>query len=121
MSLETLLYSKLKTLVPGNRVYRDIAPPDVTALPRITFQQVGGPAINFLSGDKPSQKRARVQINCWGSQRDSVMALARQVEDTLRAAIVDLSTDVLGAAVSVYEPDTRLYGTHQDFAFAYDD
>lgn len=120
MSLETQIYSALKNLVPGTRVYRDIAPPEITALPRITFQQVGGPAINFLSGDKPSKKRARVQINCWHSRRDDVMALARLVEDTLRAD-GSLATTIEGAAVAVYETDTRLYGARQDFSFAYDD
>lgn len=119
MSLETTLYTALKSLV-SNRVYRDIAPADVSALPRITFQQVGGDAINFLSGEKPSKKWARVQVNCWDDRRDDVMALARQVEDTLRATI-SLGTTVLGAPIAVYERETRLYGSIQDFSVAYDD
>lgn len=119
MSVETQIYSALKTLV-NNRVYRDIAPPEVTALPRITFQQVGGDAINFLSGDRPSKKWARIQCNCWDDRRDDVMALARSVEDALRAE-TDLGTTVLGAPVAVYEPETRLYGSIQDFSVIYDD
>lgn len=119
MSVETQIYSALKSLV-GNRVYRDIAPPDVTALPRITFQQVSGEAINFLEGGRPSKKRARFQINCWGTRRDDVMALARQVEDTMRTAPA-LQATVLGAATAIYEDDTKLYGAMQDFNVAYDD
>lgn len=119
MSVETQIYTALKNLV-SNRVYRDIAPPEVTTLPRITFQQVGGDAINFLSGDRPSKKWARVQVNVWGSRRDDVMALARQVEDTLRGTVA-LGTTVMGAPIAVYENDTRLYGSHQDFSFSYDD
>jgi uncharacterized protein DUF3168 len=119
MSLETQLYTALKGLV-SNRVYRDIAPANVTTLPRITFQQVGGDAINFMSGDKPSKKLARVQVNCWDDRRDDVMALARLVEDTLRATLT-LGTTVLGAAIAVYEPDTKLFGSMQDFSVSYDD
>lgn len=120
MSVETLIYSALKNLA-SNRVYRDIAPPTVTALPRITFQQVGGEAINFLdAATVPSKKHARFQVNCWDDRRDDAMALAREVEDTLRA-VSALHTTVLGAAVAVYEEDTRLYGAMQDFSFWYAD
>jgi hypothetical protein len=119
MSLETLLYTALKSLV-SNRAYRDIAPADITALPRITFQQVGGDAINFLSGDTPSKKWARIQVNCWDDRRDDVMALARQVEDTMRDA-TGLQATVLGAQIAVYEDDTKLFGSIQDFSVAYDD
>jgi len=118
MSVETLMYSSLKTLV-SNHVYRDIAPADVTTLPRITFQQVGGQAINFLNGT-PSKKRARIQVNCWDARRDDVMALARLVEDTLRT-VSTLQATVLGAAVAIYEEDTKLFGALQDFDVAYDD
>lgn len=118
MSVETLLYSALKSLV-SNHVYRDIAPAEVTALPRITFQQVGGEAINFLIG-VPSKKRARIQVNCWDDRRDDVMALARQVEDTMRTA-TGLQATVLGAASAVYEDETKLFGSIQDFSVAYDD
>jgi hypothetical protein len=124
MSLETAVYSTLKGLVE-NRVFRDIAPDDRPTLPRITFQQVGGRAVNFMSGDKPSKKNARVQINCWGLRRDDVMALARLVEDAMRANTL-LATTVLGSAVSTFEPKAApngadLYGAMQDFSVWYDD
>jgi len=119
VSVETLLYTALKNLT-SNRVYRDISPAEVTALPRITFIQVGGQAINFLSGETPSKKLARMQINVWHSRRDDAMALMRQVEDTMRTA-TGLQATVLGAAIAVYEEDTKLYGAFQDFSVAYDD
>jgi hypothetical protein len=125
MSLETAIYSTLKTLV-DSRVYRDIVPGDKAhLLPRITFQQVGGQAVNFLSGDVPSKKNARVQINCWGARRDDVMALARLVEDAMRANTT-LATSVLGAAMSTFEAKAGpngadLYGAMQDFSLWYDD
>lgn len=119
MSVEASIYTALKSLV-NNRVYRDIAPQTVIALPRITFQQVGGDAVNFLDPSVPSKKNGRWQINCWGERRDDVMALARDVEDTLRAYTV-LQATVLGAAVALYEEETRLFGSMQDYSFWYDD
>jgi len=120
VSLETSIYSALRSLV-SNHVYRDVVKEDEShILPRITFQQVGGDAINFLSGEKPSKKWARVQVNCWAARRDDAMALARLVEDTLRATVA-LGTTVLGAPVAVYENDTKLYGSMQDFSVVYDD
>lgn len=116
MSVETQIYTALKSLV-SNRVYRDITPKDVTALPRITFQQVGGTSINFVdSATIPSKHNARVQVNVWHNRRDDANALAIQVADALRA-YTDLRTTVLGEFVAVHEPDTGLFGTMQDFSF----
>jgi hypothetical protein len=124
VSVESSIYTALKNLV-SNRVYRDVAPQTVTTLPRITFQQVGGQAINFFEGSTPDKKNARVQINVWHSRRDDAMSLMRDVEDTLRAA-TGLQTTVLGAAVSTIEldaigPGQHLYGAMQDFSFWYAD
>lgn len=116
MTIETAIYAALKSLV-NNRVYRDLAPQTVTDLPRITFQQVGGAAVNFLEGAPvPSKKNSRIQINVWAERRDDANALARQVADALRA-VPALHTTVLGEFIAVYEPDTFLYGTIQDFSF----
>ena len=119
MSLETSLYSALKGLV-ANRVYRDVAPQKITTLPRITFQQVGGSSVNFIDGGVPSKKNARVQVNVWHRSRDEAVQLAREVEDTLRG-VTALHTTVLGAPVAIYEEETELYGTMQDFSFWFTD
>ena len=118
MTVEASIYTALKSLV-GNRVYRDIAPQTVTETPRIIFQQVGGAAVNFLDPTVPSKKNGRWQINVWGDRRDDVMALAHEVEDTLRAYTV-LQATVLGAPVALYEEETRLFGAMQDFSFWFD-
>jgi hypothetical protein len=116
MSVEVDIYSCLKSLV-GNRVYRDIAPQTVTELPRITFQTVGGASTNFLdSATIPSKRNARVQVNVWHSRRDDANALARQVEEALRAYTA-LQTTVLSGFVAVYEEETKLFGTMQDYSF----
>ncbi len=114
MTVEADLYTALKSLV-GNRVYRDIAPQTVTDLPRITFQQIGGQALNFVDPTVPTKKNARFQVNVWAADRDAAAALSRQVEDALRVA-VGLQTSVLAAPVAMYEEDTKLYGTRQDFS-----
>lgn len=111
MTLESLVFNTLRSLV-ADRVYRDIAPQTVTDLPRITFQQVGGSALNFLESDAPSKKNARVQVSCWGSDRDSVAVLSRAVEDAMRPIAT-----VLAAPVAIgREEETDLYGSIQDFS-----
>ena len=119
MSVESLVFSALKPLV-SNHVWTPIAPPTITALPRITFQAVGGAAVNFFEGNVPSKKNCRMQVNVWHNDAPSAMALMREVEDTLRPAS-GLQATVLGAAVQIYEPDTKLHGAMQDFSFWYDD
>lgn len=119
MSVEAQIYASLKSLV-DNRVFRDVASQTNPALNRIVFQQVGGESVNFLEGGRPSKKNARFQITCWGSRRDDVMALSRRVEDTLRT-VTALSPTVLGAAIAVYDEETKSYGAIQDFSLWYDD
>ncbi len=115
MSLESAIFDTLKGLV-SNRVYPDLAPQGVTALPRITYQQVGGRAFNYIEAAPVGKKNARMQINVWGGTRLQVAALSRQVEDALKSEPA-LYTTVLAAPVASYEPDTKLYGTRQDFSF----
>ncbi len=117
MTVESDIFDALKGLV-ANRVYPDIAPSPV-AKPYITYQQVGGEGVNYLSSAAPNKKNGRFQVNCWGDTRAQAATLARLVEDTLRGA-ASLQTTVLGAAVAIYEPDTKLRGARQDFSFWFD-
>jgi len=122
MSAETLIYSALKTLA---RVDRDVTPPTVIVLPRITFQQIGGRPINFLGGDIPSKSNARFQINVWHSSRDEAMALMRQAINALRGTTA-LHCTVLTGPVAIHEPGgqvdgTDLYGAMQDVSVWVDD
>lgn len=114
MSVESQIFDALKTLV-SNRVYPDIAP-DLAVRPYVTFQQVGGSAVNFVDVTAPSKKNSRFQVNVWADTRSSCSALAVQVEDALRAATA-LQTTVLGAPVASYEIETKLKGSRQDFSF----
>ncbi len=126
MSVESDVFNALKGLV-ANRVFPDIAPP-LTARPYITYQQVGGKSVNFLaqgaevtSGSPPSplypdKANARIQINVWADTRAKASTLAKQVENALRA-LTALQTTVEGAPISIYEADTKLRGSMQDFSF----
>lgn len=116
MTVETSIFGALRALA-SDRVYRDIAPQTVTDLPCITFQQVGGQAVNFLDSAVPSKKNARFQVNCWAISRDAAAVLSRQVEGAMRT----LNATVLSAPVAVYEPDPPLYGTRQDFSLWHTD
>lgn len=114
MSLEADIFTAIKSLV-SNRVYPDLAPANAVK-PYVTYQAVGGSAVNFMDSTVPSQKNARVQVNVWGDTRASVSTLARQIEDALRATVA-LKATVLGAPVASYEPETGLRGSRQDFSF----
>lgn len=109
MSIEADIYNALQGFGP---VFPDVAPAG-TARPYLTFQQVGGVALNFLGAVPPSKKNGRFQINCWADTRLSVATLSRQVED---AMVTTLKAYVLGAPLAIFEEETQLYGTMQDFS-----
>ena len=113
MTVESMLFDALKGLV-SNRVFPDIAP-DLTPRPYITYQQVGGVAVNFLDPTIPSKSNGRIQVNVWADTRAQAAALAKQVEDALRA-VTALQTTVEGAPIGIFELDTKLRGTMQDFS-----
>lgn len=113
MSMESILTAALVNLCP--RVYPDIAPEN-TGKPYLTWQQVGGEPVNFVDGGVPSKKNARVQVNVWAATRLDAAALAVQVEDALRG-VTALQTTVLGSPIAIYEPETKLRGSMQDFSF----
>jgi hypothetical protein len=84
----------------------------------VTYQQVGGVPVNFVDGGVPGKRNTRMQINVWARTRSESDALAIQVEDALRLETA-LQTTVLGSLIAVYEPETKLKGSMQDFSFWY--
>ena len=113
MSLESNLFDALKGLV-SNRVYPDVAPYGA-ALPHITYQQIGGRAINFLESGVPGKRNARVQINVWATTRTAAATLSRQAEEALITS-ANLKAFVLSAAYARFDLDVQQYGTNQDFS-----
>ena len=113
MSVDTQIFSALSSLA-GGRVFPDVAP-EGTARPYLTYQQVGGDALNYLEGTVPGKRNARIQINAWADTRLAASELSERAEDLLRLA-AGLQVEVLGARVSIYEEDTKLRGARQDFS-----
>lgn len=118
MSLESDLYTALQSQVSG-RMYPDFAPMNTTR-PYITYQQVGGSAVNFLESAVVGKRNARIQLNYWAETRAAAMTLARACEDALVASTT-LRAFVLSAPVSVFEDEMTppLYGCMQDFSIWY--
>lgn len=114
MSVEATIFNALKHLV-ANRVYPDIAPESVRR-PYITYSQVGGKSVNFMSADLPDKRNSRFQFNVWADSRLDATKVAKQIDETLRQ-VKALQTTVLSEPVATVEPETRLYGTRQDFSF----
>jgi hypothetical protein len=112
MSVESDIYTALQSLVSG-RLYPDIGPQDAT-LPYMTYQQVGGDPANFLAGI-PSKRNGRFQINAWARTRAESATLIRSAEDLMRTTST-LNATTLGGAIAVFEPDTKLFGSSQDFS-----
>lgn len=122
MTVEDTLYSTLGPAIGPSaaekkRVYPLVAPPGA-AKPYITFQQVGGKAINFVESAVPGLRNGVFQINCWATTNAAAKALAIAAEEALILAVA-LQTTVLGAAVVEFDEVAQLFGSRQDFSVWY--
>lgn len=112
MSLETDLAALIASRCP--RVFADVAPLD-TATPYVTWQQVGGSAINFTDDLVPTTRNARVQITVWDESRLAANALMLQLEaDLIVSAAFQARAESAGMAAN--DGDTDLRGFMQDFS-----
>jgi hypothetical protein len=119
MTVEADLFLALKSLVTADAngifsIFPDVAPAG-TAVPYLTFQQVGGQVVSFMESAVVGKRNGRFQLNCWASTRAAAAALSRQVEDAL-VTNTTLRAIPIGAPIATYEEDTLLYGTSQDFS-----
>ncbi|MGO4304193.1 DUF3168 domain-containing protein [Cupriavidus sp. RAF12] len=110
-SAESITYTALRALV-SDRVYPDVAPLGAVR-PYITYQAVGGQDANAMDGPA-SLQNCRMQISVWADTR----AMATS---TMSAAFAALTSDSIkgipiGAPVSTYESDTKLYGSRLDYS-----
>ncbi|MGY6256543.1 DUF3168 domain-containing protein [Paraburkholderia caledonica] len=110
-SAEAIVFGALRGLV-ADRCYPDVAPANV-ARPYITYQAVGGQSPNYLNNTVDLQN-ARMQVNVWADTRSAATAVMQSAIAALSGAPIRATT--LGAPVSTYEPDTKLYGSREDFS-----
>lgn len=116
-SAEAIVSTALKPLALNAdgttfRVYPDVAPAG-TLRPYITYQAVGGQSPNYL-GNTVDLQNARMQLNVWADTRSAANSLMQSVIASLTGPAIKAVT--IGAPVSIYEPDTKLYGSREDFS-----
>ena len=113
-SAESVTFGAIKALA-GSRVYPDVAPATV-AKPYIVYQSVGGVDETTFDGADTLQN-SRMQVSVWSTSRSEASTIIQQVRAALTAEPV--RGVPIGAPVSVYEDDTKLYGSQQDFSIWY--
>ncbi|MNM43651.1 hypothetical protein D3C81_545320 [compost metagenome] len=111
-SAEKVVVEALKT-VTGLSIFPDVAPTG-TAGPYVTYQAVGGQDVNGLDGPADLENQ-RMQINVWSATRAATATTMRAA----RTALVAAGGIPIGAPVSQYESDTKLYGSRLDFSIWY--
>lgn len=112
MTAEAIVAGALQGLANGN-VFPDVAPTG-TAPPWITFQAVGGQDFTNLDNSLSDPRNSRMQLNVWATSRLGAAALMEQVYQALNNPAV--RGVPIGAPVSIFEEDTRLYGSRLDFS-----
>lgn len=113
MTVEADIFTAIKGLV-SNRAYPDLNDSTTITQPYIVYQQIGGESVSFLERANPSKKNGRYQISCWATTRAAAQALALQVESAMVTAST-FDAKPIGAPTSVYDEDTKLRGSRQDF------
>lgn len=113
MTVEASIFTALSGLC-SNRVFPDVAPFG-TALPYITYTQVGGEAFSHLANTVPDKQNGRFQFNVFGTTRSACMALMAQIETALVTATA-FQARPIGAPVNTYDHDMQLYGCMCDFS-----
>jgi hypothetical protein len=111
---ESVTVGAIKTLA-GGRVYPDVAPGSPVK-PYIVYQSVGGVDETTFDGVDTLQN-SRMQVAVWSTTRAEAATIIQQVRAALTAEPV--RGVPIGAPVSVYEDDTKLYGSRQDFSIWY--
>jgi hypothetical protein len=114
MTVEADIFTALKGLV-SNRVYPDLNDAQTVTTPYIVYQEISGEVVNFMEAAVASKKNGRFQIACWATTRAASKALALQVESAMVLAST-FQAKPIGGQTSVYDEDTKLRGTRQDFS-----
>lgn len=112
MSIESSLVTLLKTVCP--RVYTDFAPV-LTQRPYVTFQGIGGQAINPLENTVPNKRNAVIQVNVWADTRVSANTVIHQIEDAIRTSTA-FTGRPQSEPINDFDADIPVYRSMQDFS-----
>ena len=112
MTMESDLVTRLKTACP--RVFPDFAPTSTTR-PYVTYQRIGGDALNYVDNSIPTERNTTVQVDVWADTRLSATALIGQIEDALRTASA-FTARPLSGAIDDYDADIPVYSTLMHFS-----
>ena len=111
MSLESQLFTVLQAVCP--RTYPDFAPA-TTVRPYVTYQQIGGEAVNFVDRLVPNKRNARMQINVWADTRASATTTMQAIEDAIRMSTV-FQAEPESAMHCDFDADMPVYAAMQDY------
>lgn len=110
--MKAKLVAILKGLCP--RVYLQGAAPIGLACPYVTYYPIGGRALNYVDDAIPDKANAAIQVSVWADDPTTADTLAAQIEDAIRTAPT-IQGRPIAAAITTYEPDTKLCGSIQRF------
>jgi hypothetical protein len=112
MTLESTLVAVLKTVCV--RTFVNFAQSN-TQRPYVTFQQIGGQAIDVLGREVPSKENAEMQINVWADSGSEAKTLIKSIEQALILS-TEFQAAPLAAAASDFDSDIPVHGSRQDFS-----
>ena len=81
------------------------------------LQQVGGEVDRYVENEMPDTRHMRLQVSVWGSNMLNVVSAIRAIEKAIVES--DFVSQVMGAYVTDYQEDLKIYGARQDFGFWY--
>ena len=111
MSMESDLSTLLKSVCV--RSFPDVAPEN-TVTPYVVWQQLGGESARLLNNAAADKRNSYLQVSVWSSTRQEALTMIRQIED-LMCASPSFTARPESESVSMYEQDTKRYGSIQRF------
>jgi hypothetical protein len=95
------------------RTFPDFAP-TTTTRPYVTYQQIGGAAVNFVDRLVPNKRNARMQVNVWANSRLDATTTMQAIEDAIRMSTV-FQGEPESAPMTSFDADFPVYSAAQDF------
>lgn len=113
MSAESIFVAAVKTCCADT--FPDYLPDGITAVPYVTWQGVGGQTLRSLDNIAGDKRNTVVMVKAWTYRRTDTLTLIRAIEEAV-CALTDLIVIPQNEPMSVYENDTKLFGSIQYFS-----